>query len=1593
MTDGLTDEDESYDGAVELLREAFSDVLEQKYKTISRLRDLDMSKDSDPIMYIREVRMIEKLFTKLNITVNQVIQYFVWSSLTTRMQTQFIHMSNDNNPDLEFIDSNFFKALKRCREIDKREKTRPVTLPLSSFAADVKKQSPKFCSLCKTKGEHATRDCPKFPSVQDKLTRLKSIDGCLKCGFGNHTTENCRYKFSQDCMTCKKAHMTFLCPPHGRPDAKPKTPKSVSTGVVWASQAGVGENTLLPTFRAEVHSEPIRCLKDSGCQPHFIVEELATRLSLDVIDSHDITINGFNSSQTYRSQLVRVPLFVGGTSHMVEALTVPCIRTSLSLPGLTAVAKTIRRKGYVLADPDLIDSDYIKDISFVLGMSNPEILLEEQISFGGPRPSMLAKTRAGVLLGGNLSVLRDNLADLADVGGVRSALPGLRNMTEPHPIIDEGRTSKTLQATSVAVDPRKIRDEDLQRALIEVQNYDLSEDNNTQTDCDLNLSSFVLNETVRLEDGRLQMPLIWKTDIKSKLGTNYNLARSILRGMRKLSQDKLLMIQSSIQEWVDDGVVEEVGDARRFISEHPDCSFLSHMGVFRMDRETTKCRVVFLSNLCERRGGELKVSHNQAILSGPSLNQKLTSAFSHLRFDEHLICYDLKRAFLQISLKAEDSDKLLFLWFKDVRNGDFSISAYRNLRLSFGLRCSPTILMLALYRILCEDSISDPPELREIKRKMYALIYMDNGAFTGTETEVVQFYNILDSIFNPYKFHVQQIMTDLPELQKTVDRERETVTTDSPKLLGLIWNRTTDQISCKSICLDPKANTKRTVLSSIAAQYDPLNIQGPCLNRARLFLHDLQNDSKLDWDEKISNDRIKEWHNIVKQANRMNPPQISRKFGNRSDPYEIVVFSDASKCIYAAVCYLRNLSTNEVNFLMAKHRLVSKKMKVKTIPALELQAISLGVDLILEVQNELSGDQCLFPINITKRTLFTDSSITIHWLTSQVVKFDKMQKLSIFVRNRLDYIERSCESFPITFKFVSTKENTADCLTRCLSPAMLASSRYHAGPEFLKDENHVTDLEVHLPNSSVSAEISTEISANPASCEPVMTNTLIDLSRFSQLRRAINSMAYVFQYIHILKSKTSTNPSSASSDTHRQRAWRCLVLQEQLRDFPDVVNFLTGPSRPKRDIPPLVSQLNLFLDKDGIVRVKSKFGRWQSDPNFAFPILLCHSNYLLKLVIKDLHIKFCHAGIYTVIRELKKKLYIFRAFSTVKKVVSQCITCKKIHSRNIKTNQNAYRDFRANPPNVPFQSIFLDHLGPFRVRRGSETVKAWLLLVTCLWSRAVALYVCSDVSTKEFLTALQVHILREGLPAEIYSDLGGAFVSGSQAVRDALDREPLHSYCLENNINKPEFHHYPRGNPERGSLVESCVKLVKHLFNSAVSNNVLDLSDFYLIIEQVVHIVNKRPLCFKEALRDDRSGELPVPVTPELLIRGREINSLDVIPESRSRSSRPPDLANVRNGVVKAYNDELYSQLISQATNRRLRYHPKTHVALAPGDIVLICDDKTKTFKCPLALVESVVTNSLGEVVEANLIRRYDRLRARRHVKCLKFIMRPSSSM
>ena len=125
------------------------------------------------------------------------------------------------------------------------------------------------------------------------------------------------------------------------------------------------------------------------------------------------------------------------------------------------------------------------------------------------------------------------------------------------------------------------------------------------------------------------------------------------------------------------------------------------------------------------------------MFSGPNLNHKLTTALIFLRLESKLVCTDIRKAFCQIDLSTEDQNKLLFVWFRNVENEDYTIQVYRNKRLSFGLRCSPCILMVALYVILMEKVEGEPDTLSQLKRQIYSLSYMDNLAFAGQSSEYV----------------------------------------------------------------------------------------------------------------------------------------------------------------------------------------------------------------------------------------------------------------------------------------------------------------------------------------------------------------------------------------------------------------------------------------------------------------------------------------------------------------------------------------------------------------------------------------------------------------------------------------------------------------------------------------------------------------------------------------------------------------------------------------------------------------------------------------------------------------------------------------
>ncbi|XP_068203538.1 uncharacterized protein [Palaemon carinicauda] len=1316
----------------------------------------------------------------------------------------------------------------------------------------------KRCTLCQE--NHATHKCIKYKEPEHKLSRLEELNGYKKCANIGHTTDKCKFKFFKKCYFCKGWHFSFLCDQgekshdeklqvnaRGSEEVKAGNSKRRKTSsdvmIITKALHTTDGASVLPTFTCEMlNGALVRGLKDCGCQTSFVTEKLASDNRLKVLeDNVFLTVNGFNSSKKYKSKIVELKCNFDDKACVIHALCVPSIDINLSLPGISEVARAFAKKGFKLADKYLTDGcDKIKDIDLILGTNDAHSLSDFSVKFGNDHPSVYLGSAAGVMLMGNVKIMQQNLPYLSkdfscswcsehsrSVADYEETCELNGNKSPVFDVIDEcckyigfgssmgepsGLSLKCkveVQANFAILNEKgMIEESELRRATQEMlwSVYEKSicepdhEDGNLMSDCNANLIKFTLDNARRNEEGRLEMPLLWNEKSCHLLGRIFNLAKAVLRSnTRKLQRNKanLELKNGNLKEQEKLGIIERIPNLERYMDEHPECSFLAHIGVFRLDQETTKCRVVFLSNVCEpSRSSVMTVNHNQAMYAGPSLNQKITSAMLHLRFGSKLLIFDIKKAFNQIALGELDQQKLLFLWYKNVKKGDFSIIAYKNVRLPFGLRCSPTILMLALFKNLVLDSKNDKPRLRNAKWIMYQLFYMDNGGFTCESSETLNWiYEILQGIFGPYKFELQQMFSNDFTPQDKIDGENMQSDVGCKKsemevkLLGMIWNRGSDTISTRKLCLDEKANKKREILRSIASNYDVFNINGPLLNRARLFMQDLQCERTLGWDTQLRDFQQKEWKNIANQVNSAPIFELQRCVGERRDEYKLEAYVDASKRVYGVVVYLCNIRSGERSFVLVKNRLIGSKLHEKYIPSLKLQAICLGTEVLLDTYNELSGTQCLVPNKIVDLGLFSDSFVALSWLKSFSHRFDKMQKRSVSVMNKLNHIIKLCEGRSVGFSFVSGIDNPADKITRFLSFKSLMKFNYHKGP-------NIRDL--------------------------------VQASRS------------------------------------------------------DILGFKV----------PMVENLETI------------------------------------------------------------EAY---SASTIKRILKECVVCRRYNQRPVKLNQSAYREFRLSPSDKPFGNVYVDYCGPFYVRQGKDKVKVWILVISCMFTRAVNLKICMGMTVEEFLRALSLHSFEYGVPQFIVSDLGTQIVAGANIVQNFLKDAETVQYLNDNDVEKVHFQQYYKGFSQLGGLVESVVKMTKHMVRKSIRNNVIEFRDFEYLVCHAVRLINRRPIAFKEALRDC-SNNVSTPITPEELIHGYSLVCLNIIPASQADPDFDEDfqvdidvvhkiktsyekLKQIRTNLLEIYHWEFMNTLIKQATDKKDRYTPVNHKQIGIGDIVLIKDD------------------------------------------------------
>ncbi|KAK6031077.1 hypothetical protein OSTOST_02772 [Ostertagia ostertagi] len=170
----------------------------------------------------------------------------------------------------------------------------------------------------------------------------------------------------------------------------------------------------------------------------------------------------------------------------------------------------------------------------------------------------------------------------------------------------------------------------------------------------------------------------------------------------------------------------------------------------------------------------------------------------------------------------------------------------------------------------------------------------------------------------------------------------------------------------------------------------------------------------------------------------------------------------------------------------------------------------------------------------------------------------------------------------------------------------------------------------------------------------------------------------------------------------------------------------------QRQCPPsakLQNQLQLFVCEKTHLR-KSR-GRIDNAPlplETGTPIFLPSRNRITDLFVLHVHSQNNHCDISHTLTELRQQVWIPKGRTTVKRILKNiCFYCKRFTSKPYKLPPFPTHPInRVTQPQYPFQNAGMDFFGPMLYRTSDNvTEKYWILLLTCLNTRAIYVDVAS----------------------------------------------------------------------------------------------------------------------------------------------------------------------------------------------------------------------------------------------------------------------------
>ena len=195
----------------------------------------------------------------------------------------------------------------------------------------------------------------------------------------------------------------------------------------------------------------------------------------------------------------------------------------------------------------------------------------------------------------------------------------------------------------------------------------------------------------------------------------------------------------------------------------------------------------------------------------------------------------------------------------------------------------------------------------------------------------------------------------------------------------------------------------------------------------------------------------------------------------------------------------------------------------------------------------------------------------------------------------------------------------------------------------------------------------------------------------------------------------------------------------------------------------LQNQLNLFLDKEGIIRCQGRIDHSALPESSKTPILMPTCHHFTELIMHR-HNQVFHDGIRETLNLIRETHWIRQGREAVKRVLRKCVVCRRYEGKALSSPVPRLPKDRVGD-HPPFAVTGVDFAGPLYANTSQDQYKVYICLFTFGVTCAVHLELTVDLTANSFLQAFCRFASQQGLPTKMISDNANIFTASAREVK------------------------------------------------------------------------------------------------------------------------------------------------------------------------------------------------------------------------------------